>query len=117
MALWPASLPQNVEISGYKEQPGAVVIRTQMDAGPAKQRRRSTARAKPITIQLQLDATQRAAFIAFHENDIADGALSFTWVHPVTRAAATVRIVEGKYDLSALSGTRFLLSMTIEVLP
>lgn len=116
MPAWPASLPQYVEVSGYSEKPRKTVIRSTMDIG-AKQRRRATAAPEPVTVRVLLTQAQRATFVAFHKTDLQDGALSFTWVHPVTRAACTMRIVEGDYDLAAAGGKFFALTLPLEILP
>jgi hypothetical protein len=116
MPAWPASLPQYAEISGYQEKPRKTVIRSATDIG-AKQRRRATAAPQPVTLQVLLTQAQRATFVAFHQADLQDGSLSFTWVHPVTRAACTMRLVEGDYDLRAAGGKYFALTLPLEILP
>lgn len=117
MPSWPATLPQYVEVPGYRERPGANVIRSPMDAGPAKQRRRGTAAPETLRVRLVLTKAQRATFVAFHREDLEDGALAFDWFHPVTRDPCVMRIVEGNYDLAAAGGKFFALELALEVLP
>ena len=40
---WPATLPQEILAEGYEEGLPDVLVRTKMDAGPDKVRRRATA--------------------------------------------------------------------------
>lgn len=121
MPAWPATLPQYVFAQGYEETFPDEVLRTQMDAGPAKVRRRFTAGTRPFSVQVPLTATQVADFDSFFLNDIAAGALSFDWVHPRTQAAATLRIVTpSPPKLAGESGggsSTFVLSFSFEILP
>ena len=79
MPVWPAALPQDFQIDGYGETLPDVTIRTKMDAGPAKVRRRFTANVRPIKCKLKVTDTQYVALASFFQNDCAGGALSFTW--------------------------------------
>lgn len=114
MPSWPSTLPQAPDISGYTEQPQSQVIRTAMDAGPAKTRRRFTAASRNISVRYVLSAAQQAIFKAWWESDIAAGALPFDWPHDGQTVSA--RIV-GEYQLSPLSDQIWQLSLQIEVLP
>ena len=87
--VWPASLPQVLEIEGYSETLANTVIRTAMETGPAKRRRRFTAAPRPIKGKVTLDATQRATLKTFYETTLGGGALSFDWTDPVTGSPAT----------------------------
>lgn len=89
MPAWPAALPA-LEIEGYRESPPNVVIRTQMDAGPPKTRRRNTANVRSISGVVTLTPAQLDTFNAFHDTDCAGGALPFDWVHPRTGAARSI---------------------------
>ena len=85
MPAWPASLPQAPLARGYQEAFGDTTLRTQMDAGPDKLRRRFTAGVDSFTTLLRLTKTQAATFESFYKTDTAGGTLAFTWVHPRTR--------------------------------
>jgi hypothetical protein len=81
MPTWPASLPQFVLTRNYKESPPDLVIRTKMDAGPAKVRRRFTAGVRPIEAMLVLNGDQLAVLDDFYLTACQGGALSFTWTY------------------------------------
>ncbi|QLH37711.1 MAG: hypothetical protein HWD60_00095 [Defluviicoccus sp.] len=42
-AVWPSSLPQKPLVDGFSETAPNLVVRSPMDVGPAKVRRRATA--------------------------------------------------------------------------
>jgi hypothetical protein len=82
MMEWPATLPQYLPVSGYQEQPPDTTLRTSMDAGPAKLRRRYTANVRNITATLMLSEAQLRTLDAFYVTDTRGGSLPFDWVHP-----------------------------------
>lgn len=91
--VWPASLPQILEIDGYDEAFPNAMLRTAMETGPAKRRRRFTAAPAPIKGTLTLTVAQRATLKSFFETDLQMGALSFDWTHPVTGVTASFAFV------------------------
>jgi len=66
-------------------------IESQMDTGPAKIRRRFTKSLRTFSIQLMMTPAQTTTFESFWQNDCKGGSIPFDWVHPRTRAAATLR--------------------------
>lgn len=86
-----------------------------MDVGPAKQRRRSTAKVRPFTIQLVLDDDERAIFEVFFEDVLADGCLSFSWMNPLTKVPAECRF-RGEPSWSKPDGL-WVADCELEVLP
>lgn len=114
---WPASLPQYVLTQGYAETAPKNAIRTEMAAGPAKVRRRTTADVRVIACQLRLTHAQRATLDGFYLTDTASGSLSFAWVHPVTRDSAEMRFVEPPLYGPAAASTHLIASLKLEILP
>src|SRR5437870_11881029 len=94
MAVWPASLPQTVFADGYKEEFPMNALRTQMDAGPPKMRRRYTAAFRPFTGTEIFTTAQVATLDTFFVTTLQGGALAFDWSHPRTGAAASVRFTK-----------------------
>jgi len=74
---WPASLPQRFLDAGYSEEPGDNVLRSEMDVGPPKSRRRSTVAPKRITARMVMTKTQFASWKTYHEDTLADGTIAF----------------------------------------
>lgn len=107
--VWPNTLPQYVERSGYAEKPGDNTIETPVDAGPAKVRRRFTADVRRFTVALKMSAAQCDTFEAFWRDDLLQGALPFDWVHPRTRAATTYLFRKPHWSLGVASGGGFVV--------
>lgn len=78
MTTWPDGIPFFTLRSGYGAQPGDNVLRTPMDVGPAKVRRRTTSAPSIITGAAYMTREQAQRFEAFWRDTLKDGALSFT---------------------------------------
>lgn len=117
--VWPPTLPQDVFAEGYDETLPNTMLRTQMDAGPAKTRRRSTAGVRPLTVTIELNRTlgEDAAFDEFFTDTLGGGTLSFDWTHPRTLATVTMRFTAPPH-LQPLAGGKFWRAMlNLEVMP
>lgn len=120
-AVWPPGLPQSPRLSDLEEDPPNLVVRTAMDAGPAKVRRRFTAGYTTWSMSLVLTRTQRSLLLDFFLGTCEGGALAFDWRNPVTLAAAEFRWVE-RPRIRPLSMRRdgsepYLAVFTLEELP
>lgn len=115
-AVWPASLPQRVLAPGYDEQPPELTVRSPMDAGSAKVRRRFTAGPRPIRASVRLSMTQRQTLDDFFLTVLLGGALPFDWSHPVTGAPATFRFRSAP-RLTARTANLFDAALDLEILP
>ena len=116
MPTWPPSVPDAILVDGYGERPPKNSLRTQMDAGPAKVRRRSRAGARPISGAVKMRGEQLEAFDAWFRETLADGTLRFDWIHPRTRQAVSMRFSE-EPDYKPSEGAWWSVSMKLEVLP
>jgi len=114
---WPAGLPQLVAVDGYGEAPPDTALRTGMDAGPAKVRRRSTAGIRPLSVQLDLDAAQVETLDDFYVETLRSGALSFDWAHPRTQEAVTLRFVRPPAYRPQGSDVAWRATLQLEILP
>jgi hypothetical protein len=119
MALsWPAGLPQTPQ-KGFSEAGGALILRTQTDSGPAKERRRGRS---PNTMQVSFVWTdeQTATFENFVENTLR-GTKRFTFAHPRTKQSVEVRIMpQGSgtlYNIAYLAPGYTTVSLQLEILP
>ncbi len=73
---WPARLPLPT-LEGYGVQPGEAVLRTEMEAGPARQRRRFTDVPSRIAVRWVLRPDQFALFEAWYRWVAAEGGAWF----------------------------------------
>lgn len=117
MATWPATLPQVLQVTGFEEKLGATSIRTQMDAGPAKQRRRFTAAPRAITGSITVDSDGWDDFREFYEDTLEGGALSFDWVEPGTESTPATFRFTAPPSRTAFGGDVWIVSMQLEILP
>lgn len=90
---WPADLPQSMQLS-LMETHQAGFIRTPMDAGPAKSRKRFTATTRMHTGTMIMDVDQRASFLTFFESTLEMGSLSFYFTDPGDGNRYTWRFVD-----------------------
>ncbi len=115
--VWPASLPQEPLTQGFSEQAPSTAIRSQMEAGPPKVRRRFTAGVRNIECQLRLTPAQVDTLDAFFGSTVAGGALPFDWKHPRGGTAVTFRFVEPPSYTPVARGTLWQASLRLEILP
>ncbi len=115
-AVWPPSLPQSPLVEAYDEQLADTTLRTQMDAGPAKARRRYATGVGNLTVQMFMNETQQQTFWSFFETTIAGGALRFEFTHPRLDTSVECRIVP-RATLPKLRPGLYQLRMNLEVLP
>lgn len=70
---WPATLPLP-SVEGYGVNPGEAILRTEMEAGPARQRRRFTQVPSRITVRWLFRREQFALFEAWYRWQAKEGA-------------------------------------------
>lgn len=87
---WPATLPQS-QFLGLTYQAVDGRVRTAMDAGPAKMRRRFTGVPKNVDVPILLTGTQLATFNTFFHTTLAEGVLSFNWDSPIDDSSVKFR--------------------------
>ncbi|MCL2181025.1 MAG: hypothetical protein FWB83_07845 [Treponema sp.] len=110
--FWPDILPKTLLMEGLSAKRNSNVVRTQMDAGPNKTRRRYTASVKLFTGKMLLDETQRLELQKFYRTVLADGVLRFNFTDPQTLEIGEFRFTEDYTELSA--GGMYEISMTME---
>jgi|SaaInlStandDraft_3_1057020.scaffolds.fasta_scaffold35421_2 hypothetical protein len=115
MATWPGTLPSPIA-DGYQEIMADNAIRTQMDVGLAKVRKRST--AAPVRFQLayNMTATQVTTLETFFNTTINDGVDQFTMANPRTTVSENFRITAPP-QITISSGTNYRVVITMERLP
>ena len=112
MASWPASIPAHL-INTFTETPPDNVIRSNMDRGIPKLRKRSTANVRPISFSMILTPAQVVTLDAFYA---ANAALEFDYTHPRTRAAVKARFTAPP-DLSDLNVRNYNCDVELEIMP
>ena len=115
---WPPGLPQNPQES-FSETGGVLVLRTPMDAGPAKQRRRGK-RTNSMQCSFYMTSEQVQLLENFIENVIM-GTTRFGFIHPRTQQVVEVRIVpqqDGEmFSSGYITKDWWNVGLTFEMLP
>ena len=124
--LWPTTLPQ-VPQKGFTESIGINVLRSQTDAGPAKQRRRAT-RLNEMNLSFLMTTVQTQVLEAFIKNlptatpPGISGTNRFKFPHPrILDTTIEVRIVPGSngefFNLQYVAPGYWSTSLKFEVMP
>jgi len=112
---WPEGVPRKLLEETLEIEAPANVIRTDMEHGPHKSRRRGTAAPQRIHGDVVLDKDEWALFKAWWENELRDGSLQFDWEHPVNEDPGTFRMAED-YRLRFEEGY-VVVELVIEAMP
>lgn len=78
MSTWPSTLPAPT-VDGYSIEPFDQTIRTDMESGAARTRRRTRARMDMINVAWKFTDTQMSTFRAWFENDSTGAAGGAGW--------------------------------------
>ncbi len=120
MPTWPAFMPEPLRESITLSGPKGAVLRTQMDAGPAKQRQRFTAAPKSLSLAYEpLNENDVILFEDFFEVNLQQGALEFDMPHPISEIVSKFRFADPDepYRLSQIGKNAYRLTVSIELLP
>ena len=112
MSVWPASLPFPA-VNSLKESPPDNTMRSQMDKGPEKMRRRTTANVRPLSFTLNLTPALVNTLDAFYIS--VEGEV-FDYTHPRTLAAVKARFTAPP-DYMEKEATIYDASISLEIMP
>lgn len=115
MPSWPNTLPPPA-LSTLTETPPDNSIRSNMDKGPAKVRRRTTANVRPIAFTLKLTPAQTQILDDFYDNDTLSGSEVFDYTHPRTLQACTARFSQPP-QYAEQESVIYTASVTLEIMP
>ena len=116
MAVWPPTLQPRLLESGFGIKPRDNTIKTNMDIGVAKRRRRYTDAIDDINGSIHLDMGEYSTFMNFYNIEIASGTLPFEVIHPITQVAVQAMFM-GPPNITAIGGRKFSVAMQWEILP
>ncbi|MCL2174969.1 MAG: hypothetical protein FWB73_02880 [Treponema sp.] len=92
--FWPDALPADFLAEGLTIQPQSNVIRTTMDAGARKTRRRYTANTTKYSGKQRFNEDEFIVFKQFYKTELADGVFRFNYKDPITNEMAEFRFTE-----------------------
>lgn len=90
--LWPTTLPACAEAWEETDQP--VTVRTNMDAGQPKVRRRFTRTLRSVRVSFTMNFSQAMALRDFFEVDTQGGVLEHQFRHPFRNVVENFRFIE-----------------------
>lgn len=115
---WPSTLPIPT-MSGYEIETTDPTVRTDMESGSARVRRRFTAAPDKISLAFVFDEAQMIIFRAFWESDFLNGA---AWVYMPIRDGRTAGVSNkecrpsaGKFKAAPISSSHWNVSFDVEV--
>lgn len=79
MATWPSTFPK-VLAEGYSVNPGQQFVRTEMETGPARQRRITEAPNRNISASVLLNDEQLAEFDTWFDTELLGGSIWFSGI-------------------------------------
>jgi hypothetical protein len=116
MATWPGSLPQTPLLQGFSQQLEDNLLRTEMDAGKDKVRRRFTAGIMPVKISMVLATAQKDILITFFDTTVTGGADEFDWDDHLNGGVVQYRFLSPS-SFRRLSGAYWSADMELEIVP
>lgn len=113
-ATWPTELPSKPLVDGFDEQGADNVIRSEMDAGPNKVRRRSTAAPEIYRMTFEMSGQQVKILKNFYHDTLLDGSLKFDMSHPRTGDLETWQF-KSPYRVVPRDGTRWRANIELSM--
>jgi hypothetical protein len=115
MSVFPTTLPPPA-LSTLKESPPANTKRTNMDKGPEKVRRITSANTRPLNFQLRLTPAEVAILDEFFVDTTYSGSTTFDYTHPRTQEVVTARFTS-EPSYSEQEGTIYNVDISLEIMP
>jgi len=114
--VWPTTLPQQLFVTGYNQSFADTTIKSEMDAGPAKIRRRFTAGVEPVSGTMIMTETQLSTLATFYNTTLLGGSLRFSWTKPPAHTTACEMRFTAPPSWTKVEG-EFEAQLSLEVLP
>ena len=115
MATWPSTLPAPSP-GAYQEVFPNNTIRSDMEVGPAKVRKRATSAPTKYKMSFEMDNTDINTLETFYRTTINEGADTFEMDDPRNGTTETFRMI-GPPEISALSPIYYRANINMEKLP
>lgn len=115
MPAWPTDI---CPLAGsFKETVPDNTIRSDMDRGPAKVRRRTTANVRGIQFRSLMTAARTAELDDFYVNVTFSGSIPFDYIHPRTKQTVQARFTSPPTYSDRKAGQFFETEISLEILP
>jgi len=117
MNLWPSTLQQLLNSSSWDYKFGETNIRSSMDTGAAKVRRRFTHSIDSMSCTIDLHKDQYTTFDTFYRVTLNSGVNTFSFQNPLTGTVNDKWRFVSPPSISYIGGEYFRVSMNWELLP
>jgi hypothetical protein len=114
MATWPSTLPAPLN-EGYSIEPQQQTIRTDMEVGNPRVRRRTAARVDNIPVAWMMTNAQFSAFRTWFDGDGEGGAAWFTVAIPQGDETSTEARFVDTFRAEKVAFTHWRITATLEV--
>jgi hypothetical protein len=112
---WPATLQDKVNSDSFNLALGETRIKSDMDVGPAKYRRRFTKGIDIFSVSIILETvSEYNDFYNFFDTDLNGGIEEFNYNHPITGVASVFKFASTP-SLRSLGAGVFSVSMEWEI--
>jgi hypothetical protein len=113
---WPSTLQKLLSEANFGIALADTTLRSEMEVGPAKARRRYTKGVDLFSASIYLTTSQYSIFYTFYNTTLNGGVLSFTFNHPITQVPTDFRF-KSPPKISSLGGGNFQATFEWEALP
>ena len=113
---WPASLPQDLRRSSYRQALKDNVERFQPDTGPAKRRPRFTSETRPLRGDVVLNPTQLDTLRDFYEDNLGFGNVAFNFPDPLSVGTLEVKFLTPP-AWRPFRGATVIVALDLEIQP
>lgn len=113
---WPATLNNTLDVDSFSYKIGDTTIRSDMDIGPQKVRRRHTKSVDTISCSQKISFSLYQDLYDFFDIDLNGGVNTFSFNHPFTGLPMECRFL-GPPEIRPIGGVEFTLSMQWEIVP
>lgn len=115
MPTWPSKF---CPLAGsFQESPPNSTIRSSMDKGPDKIRRRTTANIRPVQFNILISRQDTQELDTFYDVETVGGSLPFDFVHPRTEQIVEARFVNPPQYTDRKAGQKYHCTIELEILP
>ena len=116
----PETFPPSIEdcflLGGFVYQDQPNTIRSQVEVGPAKLRRRFVDPVTTVNGGITVDQAQLQTFNTFYRTTLLSGVNSFNFADPVSGVDQEYRFIDPPV-ITPITDTQWAVSMNLEILP
>lgn len=113
---WPVALQDRLNTESFQIKKGPTTIRTDMDVGPQKVRRRFTKAVDEYTASITITNDQYPIFESFYNTTLNGGVLAFEYNHPITQVPTDFKFKSDPV-YSPMGGEYWMVTFALEAMP